>query len=78
MVVLHESGYAQKPCLGCMEFTNTGQNEKNMVREYAALLVIENSDSSRGLKALGSPLAVLLQAEQDNDKITYICEYFDQ
>ena len=58
------------------EFANAEQNEKNRVREYAALPVIENGDSSRGLKDLGSPLAVLLQAEQDNDKITNISEYF--
>jgi len=63
---------------GSMEFTDKGQNEKNMVRDYAAFLLVENSDSARGLKDLGSPLVVLLQAENDNDKITNISECFCQ
>jgi len=63
---------------GSMEFTVTGQNEKNRVREYAAFLLVENSDSARGLKDLGLPLVVLLQAENDNDKITNISECFCQ
>lgn len=42
------------------EFANAEQNEKNRVREYAALPVVENSDSACGLKGLGSPLGVLL------------------